>query len=171
MKLFTTFLLTCSVILAGVFDFETISSDFKQTITNEENSSIVYEGSFYASTQAKALWIYKSPIDKKIYFNKNRVVIIEPELEQVIITNLQSAPNLTEILKSSKKVDNKTYEAVYNDIKYTIQVDNKLLDTISYSDKLGNIVEIKLYNQSINTFLDDALFQAVIPKDFDVVTQ
>ena len=137
MKLFTTFLLTCSVILAGVFDFETISSDFKQTITNEENSSIVYEGSFYASTQAKALWIYKSPIDKKIYFNKNRVVIIEPELEQVIITNLQSAPNLTEILKSSKKVDNKTYEAVYNDIKYTIQVNNKLLDTISYSDKLG----------------------------------
>jgi outer membrane lipoprotein carrier protein len=171
MKLFATFLLTCSALLAGAFDFETISSEFKQTITNEENSKIVYTGSFYASTKAKALWIYKSPIDKKIYFSKNQVVIVEPELEQVIITNLQNTPNLTEILKSAKSVDDNTFETTYDDTKYVIDVKNEKIERISYSDKLENKVTIELFNQSINTFLDDSLFKATIPDGFDVVTQ
>jgi len=171
MKLFTTFILTCSVIFAGVFDFDTISSEFKQTITNEENSKIVYTGNFYATTKAKALWVYKSPIDKKIYFSQNQVVIIEPELEQVIITNLESTPNLTEILKSAKKADNNTYETTYDDVKYIIHVKNEKIDSINYSDKLENRVKIELFNQAINTFLDDVLFKPTIPDDFDVVTQ
>lgn len=171
MKLLTTFLLTCSVLFAGVFDFDTISSEFKQTITNEENSKIVYTGSFYASTQAKALWIYKSPIEKKIYFNQKQVVIIEPELEQVIITNLENTQNLTEILKSANSVGNDTYETTYEDIKYVIHVKNEKIDNISYSDRLENKVVIQLFNQTVNTFLDDALFKATIPTGFDVVTQ
>ena len=171
MKLFTTFLLTFSVLFAGVFDFNTISSEFKQTIVNEENSKIVYSGNFYATTEAKALWVYKSPIDKKIYFSQNQVVIVEPELEQVIITNLQNVPNLTEILKSAKSVDTNTYETTYEDIKYVIHVKGDNIESISYSDKLENRVTIELFNQTINSFLDDSLFKATIPKDFDVVTQ
>lgn len=171
MKLFTTFLLTCSVLFAGIFDFETISSEFKQTITNEENSKIVYTGSFYATTEAKALWIYKSPIDKKIYFSQKQVVIIEPELEQVIITNLQNTPNLTEILKSAKNVGNNTYETSYADIKYVIHVENGEMKRITYNDKLENKVTIELFNQTLNTVLDNQLFRPTIPKDFDVVTQ
>lgn len=171
MKLFTTFLLTCSVLIAGAFDFDTISSDFKQTITNEESSKIVYKGSFYATTKAKALWVYKSPIDKKIYFSQNQVVIVEPELEQVIITNLQNTPNLTEILKSAKSVRGDIYETTYEDTKYVIHVKNGKIELISYSDKLENRVTIELFNQNINTFLDDSLFKANIPDGFDIVTQ
>ncbi len=171
MKLFTTFLLTCSVLVAGIFDFETISSEFNQTITNEENSKIVYRGSFYASNKAKALWIYTSPIEKKIYFNQNQVVIIEPELEQAIITNLQNTPNLTEILKAAKKTTDNTYETTYDDIKYTIHTKNEKIDKILYSDKLENSVKIELFNQTINTFLDNALFKPTIPREFDILTQ
>ncbi len=171
MKLFTTFFITCSIVLAGVFDFETISSEFKQTITNEENSKIIYKGNFYATSKAKALWIYKSPIDKKIYFSQKRVVIIEPELEQVIITNLQNTPNLTEILKSAKKTNANMYETTYDGVQYVIHVKNNNINTISYSDKLENSVKIELFNQSINTFLDDTLFTPTIPKNFDIITQ
>ncbi len=171
MKLFTTFFITCSIVLAGVFDFETISSEFKQTITNEENSKIIYKGNFYATSKAKALWIYKSPIDKKIYFSQKRVVIIEPELEQVIITNLQNTPNLTEILKSAKKTNANTYETTYDGVQYVIHIKNNNINTISYSDKLENSVKIELFNQSINTFLDDTLFTPTIPKNFDIITQ
>jgi outer membrane lipoprotein carrier protein len=171
MKLFTTFLLTCSVLFAGVFDFTTISSEFKQTITNEENSQIQYKGSFYATSQAKALWIYKTPIDKKIYFSQKRVVIIEPELEQVIITNLENTPNITEILKGAKEISNEVYQTTYNDVQYTVKIKSAKIDTISYKDKLGNSVKIELINQSTNTFLDDTLFVPNIPKDFDVITQ
>jgi len=171
MKLFNTFLLTCSILFAGVFDFKTISSEFNQTITNEENSKIVYTGSFYATNKKQALWVYKSPIEKKIYFNQNKVTIIEPELEQAIITNLQNTPNLTAILKSAKSAGKHTYETTYDDIKYVIHVKDKKIDNISYSDKLENKVVMKLYNQTLNTFLDDALFKPTIPKDFDIVMQ
>jgi len=171
MKLFTTFFLTCSILFSGVFDFETISSEFKQTITNEENSKIVYNGSFYATTKAKALWIYKKPIEKKIYFSQKRVVIIEPELEQAIITNLDNTPNITEILRGAKKISNDIYQTSYNDIQYTVKIKSSKIDTISYKDKLGNSVKIELLNQSTNTFLDNTLFVPSIPKDFDVITQ
>lgn len=171
MKLFIIFLFTCSSIFAGAFDFNTISSNFKQIITNEENSKITYEGTFYATTQKKALWIYKKPIEKKIYFNQNRVIIIEQELEQAIITNLQNVPNLTELLKSSTKVDENHYETSYEDTIYKIYTKQNVIDKIAYSDKIGNSVEIILSEQILNAVLDDELFRATIPLDFDVVTQ
>jgi len=171
MKLFIGYLLLHVSLIAGIFDFNTISSDFNQTITNEENSKIIYEGSFYATTDAKALWVYKKPLNKKIYFDKNQVVILEPELEQVIITNLENTPNLTEILKSSKKININTYEAVYENTRYTIHTNNTFIESIAYQDRLENNITIKLFNQSINVFLDNKLFKATIPQDFDVITQ
>lgn len=171
MKLLCTFLFTCSVLFAGIFDFNTISSDFKQTITNEENSKIVYEGSLYATTDKKALWIYKTPVEKKIYFNQNRVVILEPELEQVIITNLDNVPNITELLKQSIKKEDGTYETSYDSTTYVIHTKNDEITKITYSDKLGNSVQIELLNQTKNTVLDDSLFETTIPLDFDVITQ
>jgi len=171
MKLFITYILLHVTLIAGVFNFDTISSDFNQTITNDEGSKIVYEGSFYATTDAKALWIYKKPIEKKMYFNKNQVIIIEPELEQAIITNLENTPNLTSILRSAQKIDNNTYEAVYEDLKYTIYTQNEMIVSISYKDRLENSIKIELFNQSVNSFLDDALFKTKIPDGFDVITQ
>jgi len=171
MKLICTLLFTCSFLLAGIFDFSTISSDFKQTITNEENSQIVYEGSFYATTQKKALWIYKQPVEKKIYFNKNKVTIIEPELEQAIITNLQNTPNITELLKKSVEKENGLYETIFENTTYRIYTKNNEIQKITYNDRLGNSVKIRLSNQSTNTVLDDALFQVHIPTDFDIISQ
>ncbi len=171
MKLFTTLLFTCSALFAGVFDFDTIESDFKQTITNEENSKIIYKGTLYATSQSKALWIYKNPINKKIYFSQKRVIILEPELEQAIITTLQNTPNLTKILKSAEKVDEKSYKAVYEETSYTIHVDNQKIKSISYSDKLDNRITIELYNQTLNSTLKSTLFEATIPNDFDIITQ
>lgn len=171
MKIFITFLLIHISLIAGIFDFNTIGSDFNQTITNDENSKIIYEGSFYATTDSKALWIYKSPVEKKIYFNKNQVVIVEPQLEQVIVTNLQNVPNLTQLLKSAQKIKKDLYEATYEDIKYTIHTLNEQIIKIAYKDRLENRVSIDLFNQSINTFLDDSLFKIEIPNGYDVVTQ
>ncbi len=171
MKIFTIFILTSSILFAGIFDFKTISSDFKQTITNEENTKIIYEGNLYATTDAKALWEYKKPVNKKIYFNQNRVVILEPELEQAIVTDLQSTPNLTELLKSAKKIDEKTYETSYDDITYTIHAKSGQIDYISYMDKLENRVTIQMLNLTTNTVLDDSLFRVTIPSNYDIITQ
>ncbi len=158
-------------IYAGIFDFRTLSSDFTQTITNEQNSTIVYTGNFYATNRQVALWIYKTPVIKKVYFIKNKVVIIEPELEQAIITTLQNSPNFTTIIKSAKQISKNRYMASYEDTNYYINVKNRDISSINYIDKLENRVSIKLKNLEKNIILDDALFKLNIPKDYDIVTQ
>jgi len=158
-------------IYANIFDFRTLASDFVQTITNEQNSTIIYKGSFYATDRQVALWIYKTPIEKKVYFIKNKVVIIEPELEQAIITTLQNSPNFTEIIKSAKQISKDRYMTVFDDTNYYINVKNGIISDINYKDKLENRVDIKLKNPEKNIVLDDALFKLNIPKDYDILTQ
>jgi len=158
-------------IYANVFDFKTLQSDFIQTITNEQNSTITYKGSFYATSRQVALWIYKTPVRKKVYFIKNKVVIIEPELEQAIITNLQNSPNFTSIIKSAKQISKNRYMTRYEDTNYYIDIKNKNISQITYRDKLDNRVSIKLKNQKKNIILDDVLFRLNIPKDYDILTQ
>lgn len=171
MRFFITFLFTCTALFADIFDFETISSKFTQTITNEENSKIVYTGSFYATKANKALWIYKTPVEKSIYINKEQVIILEPELEQAIVTNLKSTPNIADILKSSKEVKKDMYTTTYDDTQYDIHVKEGKIAKLAYKDKLENSVVIEFYDQSINAVLDDVLFKVTIPSDFDIVTQ
>lgn len=170
-KLTLYILLAISPLFAGPLDFSTISSQFAQTVTNEEDSKIIYKGNFYAKEGSKALWIYKEPIEKKIYFNDARVVIIEQELEQAIVTTLKNTPNLTAILQSAKKHSDTLYKAEFDDVMYDIHVKEGKIQGISYRDKLDNHVYIELKNQTFNSVLDDSLFQATIPKDFDIIQQ
>ncbi|MFK5881930.1 MAG: LolA-like outer membrane lipoprotein chaperone [Sulfurospirillum sp.] len=158
-------------IYANIFDFKTLKSDFVQTITNEQNSTITYTGIFYATDRQIALWIYKTPISKKVYFIKSKVVIIEPELEQAIITNLQNSPNFATIIKSAKQVSKNRYMAKFEDTNYYIDVKNGEITSINYKDKLENRVVIKLKNMEKNIILDDVLFKLNIPKEYDIVTQ
>jgi outer membrane lipoprotein carrier protein len=158
-------------IYANILDFKTLSSDFVQTITNEQNSTITYTGSFYATNRQTALWVYKTPISKRVYFVKNRVVIIEPELEQAIITTLQKSPNFAEIIKSAKEISKDKYMAVFDDTNYYITLKNGEISNIDYKDKLENRVDIKLNNLEKNIILDDAMFKLNIPKDYDILTQ
>lgn len=171
MKRILTLILFTTFLSANELNFETIQSDFTQIITNEQNSKIMYEGNFYATSNAKALWIYTKPINKKIYFDKNTVVIVEPELEQAIITNLKNTPNLTEILQSAKKVSSDRYEASYEETTYSITIKHGKIATIEYRDKLDNAIVISLSNLVKNAFLDDALFKEEIPLDYDILTQ
>ncbi len=169
------FFLTISVILvniyANVLDFRTISCDFVQTITNDENSTITYTGNFLATNQKRALWIYKTPIVKKVYFKDKKVAILEPELEQVIMTTLKNSPNITEIIKKAKKISNDKYQTTFDNTKYFINIKDGEISSINYKDKLENRVKIVFKNIEKNIVLDDTLFELKIPKGFDIVTQ
>ncbi len=156
---------------AGVLDFRTISCDFVQTITNDENSTITYTGNFLATNQKKALWVYKTPVNKKVYFNGKKVAIFEPELEQVIITTLKNSPNITQIIKKAVKKSGNRYETTFDDTKYFINIKDGEISSINYKDKLNNRVKIALKNVERNIILDDTIFRLKIPKDFDIVTQ
>jgi len=151
--------------------FKTIQSDFVQKVTNEQNKTITYTGKFYATHDKKALWVYEKPVAKKIYFNDTKVVIIEPELEQAIITNLENTPNIAQLMTEAKEVTQNTYTTSFMDTTYTIYATPTSIDKVTYNDKLDNRVEILFSNQSTNLFLEDALFQADIPLGFDVIRQ
>ena len=171
MRLFLFLIVSANLLFSNPLEFKTFKSDFIQKITNEENSTITYKGSFYATSDAKALWIYNTPVKKSIYFKKDRVLIIEPELEQVIVTTLKKSPNLAQIIKSAKKIDKNRYEASFDDTIYHLTIKNNLLQSISYTDKLGNKTKITLLNQEKDIPLDETLFKPKIPKDYDIISE
>ena len=171
MRFLWIFLCFTTLLFAKIENFKTIQSDFTQKVTNDQNKTIVYEGVFYATNDKKALWIYEKPVAKKIYFNNTKVLIIEPELEQVIITKLENTPNITLLLQEAKEVSPNKYVTKFMETTYTILTSKESIDKVVYRDKLDNSVEISFSNQSTNLFLDEELFRAEIPKGYDIVRE
>ena len=171
MRFFWMFICLTTLLFAKIDHFKTIQSDFTQKVTNDQNKTIVYEGMFYATNDKKALWIYDKPVAKKIYFSNTRVLIIEPELEQVIITTLESTPNIAQLLQDAKEVAPNKYITKFMETPYTIFAHKESIDKVVYRDKLDNAVEINFSNQTTNLFLDEELFRAEIPRGYDVVRE
>lgn len=172
MKLFFTLLASLSYLLGGPLEaFKTLQSDFTQNVTNEQNKTISYSGSFYATQDKKALWVYVKPVSKKIYFNDKKVVIIEPELEQAIITTLENTPNIAMLISEAKEIKANTYATTFMSTTYTIIATKDGIEKVTYKDKLDNHVEILFSNQTSNIFLDDILFKADIPVGYDIIRQ
>jgi outer membrane lipoprotein carrier protein len=153
----------------------TISSDFTQIITSGEGDSLKYEGNLQALNDGSenfALWIYKTPIEKKIYFTNNRVVMIEPDLEQAIITSVEEIPDMSSILNQALSVNKQTNEDVnvtILDTTYKISFEDGVPAKISYADKLDNKIDIFLKNINLNINIYKLTFQIEIPEGFDVV--
>ena len=168
-KILLLFIITISIVFADtIADIHSIKTDFTQNITNEENQTISYSGKFYATSEGKALWIYNKPIKKLLYFLNGKVVIIEPELEQVIFSKLQKFPKILNILKSAKK-ENGVYIASCCDNRYKIFAQGEKISKITYKDKVGNSVVIKFNNQETNLILDDKIFHYTIPEGYDIL--
>ncbi|NDJ27453.1 outer membrane lipoprotein chaperone LolA [Campylobacter sp. MIT 12-8780] len=154
---------------AQAFDinYKNFSSDFVQSVENA-HSKIDYKGSFII-TQTKAFWDYKEPNNKQIFINNQELVILEPDLEQAIISTLDKVPNLSEIFKSAKRQDGQTYIAKYEQITYTIKLKNDEISSISYKDDLDNKVLIELSNQKRDTLINEEIFKVKIPANFDIL--
>lgn len=168
MKKILLFTLFCNLLLAGGIEFKTLSSDFTQTIFSGENN-ITYSGNFIINSKIGALWHYKTPNEKLIYFNFSKIVIVEPALEQVIITNLNEVPNLLDILKNVKLVKNNIYQANFDSIDYNITIKNGLIRNIEYIDKFDNKVLINLTNTKQNININDSLLEPKIPESYDII--
>jgi len=160
---------SCIFAFASGIEFDTLSANFSQTVQSDD-AKISYSGDFSA-TKEHAVWHYKSPAIKNIFFSLTKVVVIEPELEQAIVTNIKETPNLTAILASAKPNKNGIYEASFDDVKYYIELKNEIVSSIKYTDKLGNDVQISFSNVRKNAPVNEAIFKPVIPKSYDIITQ
>lgn len=152
-------------------DLRSFSAAFTQTITDDTNETITYEGRIDALRPDRARWIYSAPVVKSVYVEGRKVTIVEPELEQAIIKSFKEGIDLFKILAKAEKLDDETYLAVYESRRYLVKISNDILRSIAYRDAFDNRILIRFADQKLNPDLPDALFTPDIPEDYDLLSE
>lgn len=165
----TTFLLFNAH--ASVLDMDSFEAEFKQTITDEKAKVLTYTGSVVASKPNYALWKYEAPITKEIYINQNRVIVIEPEIEQVIYKRIDTNLDFLQIMKLAKEIEPNKYKAVFQNVVYIISVKESQIGSITYKDSFDNAIAITFSKQKQNHKIAQELFNPKIPADFDIISE
>ena len=154
-------------------NIQSYKANFEQIITNKNHQKIKYFGKIYMKhiDTLKIFWDYQKPIIKQVYIIDKKVIIIEPDLEQVILTKLNQNFNLIDILNNAKKITKNKYQATIANTIYTIIFNNNQLLSIAYKDELDNQISIIFFNSKQNIHIDNKIFNYKIPKYFDILTQ
>ncbi len=161
-----------STISANSLNIQSLESNFRQSIINDQNAKIIYTGKMYATqTKNQALWEYNTPIIKQIYYKGGKLVIIEPELEQAIYAKLDKVPNVLKLLKSAKKISQNILQTRFNGLTYKITTAGNQIEKISYTDEMQNKVVISFTNEIVNQGIDSSRFSYKIPADYDILEQ
>ena len=147
-KLLLLFLATAS--FANINNIQSFEADFKQSIVDDKNKTITYNGHVKAMEPQYVFWKYIKPINKQVYLVKNQAIIVEPELEQAIIKKVGDNLDFFQLMKHAQKLDNNRYRAHYNNTTFTITTKGDSIVSISYKDEFENRVTIKFTHQIVN---------------------
>ncbi|MBA3027164.1 MAG: outer membrane lipoprotein chaperone LolA [Sulfurimonas sp.] len=158
-----------SLSFASIENISTFKADFVQSVTDEKNKVLHYNGNVIALKPQNALWKYSKPVTKDVYMNPQTIVIIEPEIEQVIIRKVESNFDFFNMISHAKKIGENRYETSFQNTKFNIRTKNEMVESISYKDEFENQIEIVFKNQIQNESIEKDLFVPKIPKDFDVI--
>lgn len=168
-KLFLLLVVTIHLNANNFQDIKTFEANFTQTIQNPSGTEVFYNGLIHIKEPNSVLWEYKKPINKSVYVKKYTITIIEPELEQAVVTKLDKEINFLGLLKKATKISNNKYLSVFNNISYTLTLQNNLLTNIQYKDELENNINIEFKNVVQNHTIDDKVFKFTIPYEYDVI--
>jgi len=168
-KYFFLSILVTAKLFASLEDILSFEADFTQSITDEENKTINYNGHITASKPQNARWSYTKPVKKEVYINDLDVVIVEPEIEQVIIRRIESNFDFFKMISNAKKIETDKYEAFYKDTKFTIVIKGKLIESISYKDEFENRIKIVFQKQKQNQNINKSVFMPSFPLEFDII--
>lgn len=170
-KNFIVFLLISNTVLFSndFLNVKTFEASFTQTIINPSGNEVKYNGLLHIQEPDKIKWQYKDPIEKFVYVKKNSVTIIEPELEQAIITRIDQEINILNLLKNAKKISTNHYVSLFNNVEYSLTLENKKLKKIAYQDEIENNVIITFTNVQQNHKINKDIFLFTIPFEFDII--
>lgn len=169
MKQFLFTILISIQLFASLEEIVSFEADFTQSITDEKDKVLIYNGHVTALKPQNAKWSYTKPVHKDVYINNFEVTIVEPEIEQVLIKRLKSNFDFFKIISNAKKIDKNVYTAYYRDSKFSIVKNGNLIESISYLDEFENKVTITFKNQKQNHDLDKSLFTPSFPLEFDII--
>ena len=169
MKHLFILLLSFSFGFASFDNIDSFEAEFIQSVTDDKNKTLTYEGYISASKPQNALWRYKEPIQKDVFINSHQITIVEPEIEQVIIRNINSTLDFFNMIKNAKELKKGVYEASFENKIFTITTKEKIIDSISYIDEFENRVKILFLNQIQNKEINKEIFRPKYPLEFDVI--
>jgi len=151
-------------------EINSFSSKFEQIITDEHKKTIVYKGELWASKPQNALWVYQKPIQKSVYINGSKIIILEPSLEQATIRKLDGDIDFLSIIKNAKKIETNRYAAKVKGEEYNLLFKDDTLSSISYTDSFENRVVISFSAQQQNQSIPSSRFKPMIPADYDILS-
>ena len=166
--LYTVFLLITSL-FSDAINLDSFSANFTQTITDEKGKLLIYKGSLKAKKPQYAAWNYTSPVEKNVYINANKITIVEPELEQVIIKSIENKFDFFSMIKDAKKIAENLYVTHYRDTEFKIKIENSLIESITYRDEFENEIVILFTDQLQNGNIDLEEFTASYPLNYDII--
>ncbi len=169
MKYLLFYFIFLSSLLASFENINSFKADFLQTIKDDKNKVLSYEGKVIASKPYSAVWNYVKPINKNVYISRNSITIVEPEIEQVIVKNIETNFNFFHLLQKANKITDNSYMTEFNGTKFTLVIKDKLLYSISYMDEFENLVKIIFSNQKYNSKIDKQRYIPLFSLDFDIV--
>jgi len=163
------FILKTNILANELVKIKSFEASFTQTITNPSGNKVFYNGLLHIKEPNRIKWEYTTPIEKFVYIKKHTVTILEPELEQAIITKLENEINILSLLNNAKKISQTKYISNFNNINYTLTMNNNKLQDISYKDEIENDVIITFTNVQQNHKIDSKIFKFFIPLEFDII--
>jgi len=152
-------------------EINSFSSKFEQTITDDHKKTIVYKGELWASKPQNALWVYQKPIQKSVYINGSKIVIVEPSLEQATIRKLDGDIDFLSIIQNAKKIDTNRYAAKVKGQEYNLFFKDDILSSISYTDSFENKIVISFSSQQQNQTININRFKPYIPASYDILSE
>jgi outer membrane lipoprotein carrier protein len=144
------------------------AAKFTQIVKGGEGE-LQYRGQVYYRRGVGLYWHYTSPVEKRIWITKDRVVIYEPDIEQVTISTRRRGLNLAQLLRKAKQLSPGHYTTKVEGREYNFTYTNRL-EEIRYLDRLGNLVVIKFSNPTKNP-PPPHLFTPTYPADVDTIYQ
>ena len=145
---------------------ESFLASFTQTITSEQNDSVKYEGIVYFQKD-RALWHYKKPSEKLIFIHPETVTVIEPPLEQAIISTHNEMQKMQSLLENW--LTSGTKEINHDGIIYRVSFKDNLPEKIDYLDTLENRVSVQLNDVKTNESIPTEHFIPKIPEEYDIL--
>ena len=162
--------LLCASLSYGAIDtINSFQANFIQKVTDDKNTTIEYKGSVQAKRPQEALWNYIEPIKKDVYITPFNIIVVEPEIEQVIVRRIHSNFNFFRMIKNAQLIKENIYKAYYKKAEFIITTKENLIESISYKDEFENNVVISFENQKQNIAIDETVFIAKYPEDFDLI--
>ncbi|MDR2151901.1 MAG: outer-membrane lipoprotein carrier protein LolA [Helicobacteraceae bacterium] len=152
-------------------DFTTLKQSFVQRVTNDQNQTITFSGNVWLKQPNFVRYDYEKPQQKTIAARGDRILMLEPDLEQATKFKSEIALNIIDLWKKSYAVGEGKREAVIENRKISLEHEGATITKVYYTDDLDNFVEIVLSDPERDKPIDDNFFAPPIPNGWDVISQ